>query len=215
MKLHALLIMDKSGSMESIRQEAITHFNEQVDAIRAEARKEGIDADVSLVTFNHEPMEVFWRSDIDDLHSLDPKEYIPNGSTALNDALGNACAKMERDIEDGDRVIVSVVSDGWENASKEWKPEGVKELVQRLSKRNWTFLHLGARQNLGEVAARYGYDPSNVSAFAGNAKGMEMSQGRTRNALRCAVSGQSLGLYADPDSDHDTRWQKEVAEGES
>lgn len=210
--LHAMIVMDKSGSMSGLRDEAISHFNETVETIRDQARKESVGATVTLITFNHEATEVFYKADIDALHSLDPKDYQPNGSTALNDALGHGVTKLERDVAPGDRVVVSIVSDGHENASREFNAVAVKDLVERLSKGDWTFMHLGARQNLGDVAKAYGFDPSNVSAFSGSAKGLEMSTGRVQNAMRSAVGGQSMGLYAQVDSDHEARYKGEEQE---
>lgn len=123
-KTYYLLVLDKSGSMQSCENETISGFNEQVQMIRnLQKRFTEQEFYVSLTTFSDEVEHVFDKNTGTDIRELTKSLYVPNGSTALLDAIGESVMKLKSDIgheiEKGEATaVVVIITDGEENASK-------------------------------------------------------------------------------------------------
>ena len=152
-----VIILDKSGSMESIRQAAISGFNETLNGIKKAQEKFADTQDhfVSLLTFcSCEKKYVFDKVPVAEARPLTIDDYAPCCCTPLYDAMGFTLTSMRnyvRDIEDS-VVVVTIITDGLENASKEFSGPAVKQLVEDLKKEGWTFTYMGANQDSVEVA---------------------------------------------------------------
>ena len=153
-----VIILDRSGSMESIRQAAVEGFNETLAGIK-KAQKKFADTQkhfVSLATFCSCGTEnVYDKTPVDEVQPLKASDYEPCCRTPLYDAMGitiKAIYKHVKDIEDA-VVVVTVITDGMENASKEYSRHDIKGLVERLRNEGWTFTYMGANQNSIEIAA--------------------------------------------------------------
>lgn len=214
-KVHALLLLDASGSMEGVREEAIRNYNEQAGVILEEARKNDVDCDLSLVTFNQNPTMRQWRGDAESLVTLTDETYRPGGATALYDALGIFCTRLEGECSAEDAFLVTVITDGYENSSREYDATAIKTLVDRLQKANWTIALMGAKVELGAVCQDLGVLCSNARAFQPTAAGMRSMQVANNVVMSNYMAGVSSGsmasnsLYATPDSDHEKRWEEE------
>ena len=154
--IHTLLILDESGSMQSIYKQALTGANETIQSTKA-AQEQYPDQDhrFTFVTFN--TIEPFIKTVIDDQPVKDVKElteadYRPNACTPLYDAMGVSITALEQKVREGDRVLVTVITDGLENASREYSGKAVKAMVDRLREKGWTFVYIGANQDAVEVA---------------------------------------------------------------
>ena len=104
-------------------------------------------------------------------------DYEPCCSTPLYDAMGftlTAMHKQIKDIEDV-AVVVTIITDGYENASKEYNGSSIKALVEKLRKEGWTFTYMGANQDSMEVA---------MSMFIRNARNFDYSSEGTRASMR-------------------------------
>lgn len=152
-----VIILDKSGSMEYIRQAAVSGFNETLNGIK-KAQEEFADTQdhfVSLLTFcNCEKKYVFDKVPISEARSLTMEDYQPCCGTPLYDAMGFTLTTMRnyvRGIEDS-VVVVTIITDGYENSSKEYTGSAVKHLVEELKSEGWTFTYMGANQDSVEVA---------------------------------------------------------------
>ena len=120
-----VIILDRSGSMECIRQAAVDGFNETLAGIR-KAQEKFADTQehyVSLVTFcSCETKQVFDKVPVANAHPLTTSDYTPCCCTPLYDAMGftlTAMRKHVKDIEDM-AVVVTIITDGMENASHEF-----------------------------------------------------------------------------------------------
>lgn len=137
-KTHVIMVLDKSGSMASIRKETIDHFNEQVDKIRKIAKDQ--DVSISLINFNEELQEKFWDVPLKQLKKLTLEDYLPSGMTALYDAIGLTALKGEKqfmDLKDENTAVLFVVlTDGYENSSKEFTSKWPTQLTSKL-KSTW------------------------------------------------------------------------------
>lgn len=172
------LVLDKSGSMSSVRNEAITGFNEAIDEIIA-AGDNGGDTTVSLFTFNHDVDTEFLHRRVEQIERLTNSTYCPCGSTALRDAVGEAIKSIQAvDDLDGDAAaLVIVVTDGYENASKVWSQNDLAEKIQELEDtEKWTFTFMCANIDPKRIEQEFNVQPGNVATFVSSSQGMrEMS----------------------------------------
>lgn len=152
-----VIILDKSGSMECIRQAAVSGFNETLSGIKKAQEKYADTQEhfVSLLTFcDCEKRYVFDKVPVSEARPLTMKDYQPCCCTPLYDAMGFTLTSMRnhvKGIEDS-VVVVTIITDGLENASKEYTGAVVKQLVEQLKGEGWTFTYMGANQDSVEVA---------------------------------------------------------------
>lgn len=171
---HVAIILDKSGSMNSVRAETLSGFNEQVQTIKDSDK--GLTK-VTLTTFNSEVETHYFEEGIENLKELELEDYQPRGGTAMLDAVGKTLERLkeETDFEDTEnhRYLILIMSDGWENASKEYTYESIAETIQELqeSRGNWTFTYMGSNQDLSELSERLAIPKGNMSFYTSDAEG--------------------------------------------
>ena len=171
---HLYFLLDRSGSMVSLREDTIGGF----DTFIAEQRTAPGQCRVTLAQFDNEYDEVYADRDIATVPSL---VLVPRGSTALLDALGRlvvTAGERLAALPEQDRpgsVVVGVMTDGYENASRDWTHARIKALIEQQSRDyGWQFLYLGADQDAIEEGAKMGF-------AAG--KSMTYSRGKARDAI--------------------------------
>lgn len=160
--VHNLIILDESGSMDTIREETVSGFNELVQTI-LHAQEEFPEQQhfITLVTFNGKGIRTpILRQPVARLQPLDHRTYHPDSLTPLFDAMGLSC--LELDLAIGERsdtwCLVSILTDGHENASREFSAKAIKDMVERLGKQNWTFTYIGANHDVEKAAASLSID---------------------------------------------------------
>jgi len=146
---HIMVILDRSGSMASIRDDTVGGFNTFVKDQKAEPGT----ATLTFVQFDSlEPFEVVHRfKALQEFPDLGYDDYSPRGSTPLLDALGMGINQLEADIvglkeEDRpSRVVVAIVTDGQENASLEFKKDQIETMIKAKTEKDaWEFAFLSA-----------------------------------------------------------------------
>lgn len=150
-----LIILDESGSMCSIKRQAIDGVNETVQTIRA-AQNKHTDQEhyVSLVTFNSSEVKyVYDKAAALRVEELTGQQYSPACGTPLYDAMGTALSGLRKFVADSDTVLVTIITDGYENASREYNSSAIKALVDELKGHGWVFTYIGANQDVEKVAA--------------------------------------------------------------
>lgn len=175
---YVAFVLDKSGSMESIRKETVEAFNQQVEDVKRNSKKNKIKAKVSFVTFNTAVDEpTLWLKSPEDLKPLTLDEYRPDGYTAMLDGVGTTIDKLleQEDVKSGKAsVLMIIVSDGQENNSKEYNYQTLAAKIKELNtKGNWTFTYSGANQDLSQVSAQLNIPLGNMQAFKATAAGMK------------------------------------------
>ena len=181
--IYNLIILDASGSMYSIRNEAIAGVVETIQTIRtAQSDNANQDHLLSLVVFNGASIAtVYDRMPISKVPDFDEKDYQPTDNTPLYDAMGNSITNLQRYIDDNDNVLVTIITDGYENASREWNHQRVFQLVEDLKKKNWLFTYIGANQDALAVAKGMGIDHSmNFNSSVAGTKEMFMKEKLSR-----------------------------------
>ncbi len=153
-RIFNLIIIDESGSMQSIKRAAIDSVSETIQTIRSAQKKhEDQEHFVSLVTFNDDVKTVYECVPVDEVKELTAETYQPDCCTALYDAMGISLNALRKKVAEDDKVLVTVVTDGYENASKEYSGKAIKALVDELKAKNWIFAYIGANQDVEAVAA--------------------------------------------------------------
>lgn len=163
-QVYNLIILDKSGSMSSIANAAISGFNETVGGIRSaqERFKDTQEHFVSLMIFcNCEKTMVYDMVPVNEVKELTSREYRPCCCTPLYDAMGisiNALYNAIKDKEDA-TAVVTVITDGYENASKEYSGKAIKALVERMkNEEGWNFAYIGTNQDVEATASSLSID---------------------------------------------------------
>ena len=185
-KIYNLIVLDASGSMYSIRNEAIAGVVETVQTIRT-AQADNADQEqlFSLVVFNGARIAtVYDRMPISKVPDFNEKDYQTTDNTPLYDAMGDAITNLQRYIDENDNALVTIITDGYENASMEWNHQRITQLVEDLKKKNWLFTYIGANQDALAVARDMGIDHSmNFAACPEGTKAMFRKEKLSRSAL--------------------------------
>ena len=184
-RIFNLIIIDESGSMQSIKKAAIDSVNETIQTIRS-AQKKHDDQEhfVSLVTFNDDVKTVYECVPVDEVKELTAENYQPDCCTALYDAMGISLNALRKKVAEDDKVLVTVVTDGYENASKEYNGKAIKALVDELKAKGWVFAYIGANQDVEAVAATISITNTlKFSATSAGVHGMAGIVSRSRERL--------------------------------
>ena len=199
-QIYNLVILDKSGSMSSIAKAAIAGFNETVGGIRSaqERFKDTQEHYVSLMIFcSCEKTMVYDMVPVAEVKELTSKEYQPCCCTPLYDAMGisiNALYKAIKDKEDA-TAVVTVITDGLENASKEYSGKAIKALVERMKdEEGWNFAYIGTNQDVAATSASLSID--NHMSFADDEAGMREAWVKERKSKTMMFSRISEDFVA-------------------
>ena len=181
-KTYVAIVLDKSGSMASTKEQTIQGYNEQVQQIRKNAKDQEVF--VSLVTFNSDVIEHLWNEPADKLQEANPADYVPDGTTAMRDAIGYTVQKLTKTAEKDANVafLVIIISDGEENASQHISKSVLKELIDgRQSQGNWTFTYMGCSEEVvRKVAQETSIPIANMAVWENRtAKGTRRAMKRT------------------------------------
>ncbi|MBR6963225.1 MAG: VWA domain-containing protein [Prevotella sp.] len=144
-RVYNLLIVDESGSMEIIRKQAFAGLNETLETVsKLQTQNTDIEQHVTLLTFDSDHKR-FLYDDVKgkDVRQLKWNEYCPGGATPLYDAIGMAVSKLNAQTNVGDNVLVTIITDGEENCSREWNMTMVRNLIEKLKGQGWTFTLIG------------------------------------------------------------------------
>jgi hypothetical protein len=198
---HLYFLLDRSGSMQSIRDDTIGGFN----AFIADQRQHPGDCRVTLAQFDDHYEVVYTDRPLADVPGLNLQ---PRGTTALLDAIGRlvtdagaTLAALPEDKRPG-TIIVGIMTDGYENASREWTHAGVKALIQQQTNTyHWEFLYMGADQDAIEVGTSLGVQANRSVTYSRDASGPAMAAtsavvGRLRAARAAGAPAADIGYTA-------------------
>lgn len=185
-------IVDRSGSMQSLTQSTIDGYNEFVDKLRKE---KGVR--LTTVLFDHEQLIPVDDKPIKDVAKLDRETYYPRGSTALIDAVCSTLNERKKDVKSTDKALVLIITDGYENASKEYTSDDMRDLIHGLEKKkNWTFTYLGANQDSWDTAKKWGFKAGNVANYNATMAGTGAVYAASSNMAVNLVRGSAMNVGA-------------------
>lgn len=195
--VHYVLIIDRSGSMQTIREDAQGGLRAFIDK-----QLEGVDGSkrtVSLYQFDTEHEKVH---DFDLLEKAKSYELLPRGGTALLDACGRAItevglklSEMPEDKRPG-YVMVVIVTDGKENSSRRFNRARVKEMIQhQTEKYDWRFTYIAANQDAFAEAGSIGIAAPSVLSWLGTGRSMDSAWASAGAAVSSGTVPTSTGIY--------------------
>lgn len=186
-RVYNLVILDESGSMESIKKPTIEGFNELIQSIKHSLKESPeIGQYVNFYSFNgggikeHLPL-----IDATHLTYLSEKNYQPDNMTPLYDAIGYAVNRLKAAIEKETdySVLVTILTDGQENVSKEYTFEAVASLIKDLKSKGWVFTYIGANHDVETTAMNLNINNHlHFNATVGETKEMFSKNSMSRNA---------------------------------
>ena len=193
-----LMILDMSGSMYELRDDTIGGYNSLIE----EQKKEDGDAVVTTVLFNHNYTLVHDRVNINDVEPLTSNEYVPNGTTAMLDAIGKAMTSVGQALaampeeERPGKVMVTIITDGYENASKEYNWSTIQSMIkEQREKYSWIFTFIGADIDTMEVSSNLGIDARLSRSYTKSAVGSRSVYMSVSSAMKKArASTDSLSM---------------------
>ena len=182
-----VFILDKSGSMSGLESDTIGGYNSLLE----KQKKEADEAVVTTVLFDDKYKLLHDRINIKYINSITEKDYYVGGSTALLDAIGKTIhnigntQKYTSEELRADKVMFVIITDGMENASKEYTYENIKYIIERQKEKyNWEFIFLGANIDAITTAARFGINADRSVNYHADSKGTRLNY----ETVSCVVS---------------------------
>ena len=173
---HILIILDASGSMSSIRDDIKGSFNEFLKKQREAKGKTVFD----LYQFNDEAVRIVRSADLANFHDDLMAGYDCSGCTALNDAVCTAIDTIGREFSDmpeaerPEHVLCVIITDGMENASREFTTMDVKDRIEHQQEvYSWDFRFLAANQDAFEAGESIGLDEDDCMDFIADQMGVK------------------------------------------
>jgi len=176
-----MMIVDESGSMESMGQEPVMAVNAFISDQKKVSTGDGTT--FTLWKFNSKVVKVLDDVPIQDVGEFG--DYEPDLMTALNDAV---CMAIKNKLlcEKNRNVVCVILTDGIENASQTFKSSDLNECISSAKKEyGWTFIYLGANQDAFSVGGSIGVGYHNCATFDSSIPG-ELT--RLARQTSCAVS---------------------------
>ena len=158
------LLLDETGSMAIRKDETIVAVNNYFDTLREEK------ALVTFATFDTAQGVNFRHTNVKakEVSNLTDESYRPNAMTPLHDAVGKMISEMREQAKPGDKVLITVVTDGEENSSREFDLPKVQALIKQCEKDGWAFSFIGASSDAWHGGARMGVTAAAVLNVDGN-----------------------------------------------
>ena len=203
-KQEIVIVMDKSGSMGTSRDDVIGGFNTYIGDLK---KDESIDANLTFVLFDDNVHKLYSGKKLSQVDNLCTKSYNPNGGTALNDAVMEAIEDVDARVKglkcskkDKPQVLVIVFTDGQENGSRKYTADQVRNRRKEKEQDGWVFIFMGADMDAWLAGGQYGMSVGNTMSISKGTIVQSASylSNRTSKAAKLRVANVS-GLLNDDD----------------
>ena len=189
-QMDVVFILDRSGSMSGSEADTIGGFNSYLKKNR---KKNYL---VTTILFDDRYEKLYEQEKISEVEELDEETYFVRGSTALLDAVGKTIKLMEKKAKG--KVLFAITTDGYENSSREYTKEQIKEMITGHS--DWEFMYIGADVDSYAEASAIGISANHTANYRKTKKGINMVYDAVGMACECCVRDESLG----------SEWKKEL-----
>ena len=178
--MEIVFVLDRSGSMNSIKMDTIGGFNAFVE----EQRKEPGDCHFSLLQFDDKHDIAYQGVPMNNVQELTDDTFIPRGSTALRDGIARGAALLKERVKKGGLGALAILTDGLENASREISKDVLRDVLAGCDALGFGVIYLGANQDACAVGADLGIPAARAATYTGEnvAKGF-------------GAAGQNLALF--------------------
>lgn len=168
---HAIVVLDATGSMSGQEERVVKSANEYVNSLPEQTH-------LTLFQFDSKRWITFFDGDAASWKEMERKDYTPGAMTPLYDSVGKAINHADSIASSGDRVMMMVDTDGYENASREHTQRSIRAMVEERKKAGWAFMFMSQ-----------GLDRASVENIAVQGASMGMSRQRATHSSR-------MGNYA-------------------
>ena len=174
--MELVFILDKSGSMHGLEADTIGGFNSVID----EQKKLEGEVMVTTVLFSNASETVHDRVSICDIKPMTENDYRTGGCTALLDAVGGTIEHIEKihkyaRAEDvPEKTMFVITTDGLENASRRFRGDQVRRMVEKKKEEGWDFIFLASNIDAAEAANNLGVGAENSAQFDATPVGSRM-----------------------------------------
>ena len=206
-----VFILDRSGSMGGLEKDTIGGFNSM---LKKQKDIKG-ECHITTVLFDNEYQLLHDRIDIKAVNSMTDKEYFVGGSTALIDAIGKTIHKIGNVQKNtaadyrAEKVLFVIITDGEENASREYSADKVKQQIERQkAKYGWEFIFLGANIDAAQTAASFGIGADRAVDYISDSEGTELNFKVMNEAIECVRMNQELSVDCFEEIKEDVRKRK-------
>lgn len=172
-----VFILDRSGSMSGLESDTVGGFNSMLE----KQKEAGTDCSVTTVLFNHELKTLHDHVDLASVPPMTEKDFQVGGMTALCDAIGSTIdsvrisQKQLKKSSRADQVLFVIITDGLENASREYSAKTVRKKIEKLRKKGWEFIFLGANIDAVETADHLGISRDCAADYLADEEGTELN----------------------------------------
>jgi len=184
-----VFILDRSGSMAGLEGDTIGGYNSLLE----KQRKEVGEATVTTVLFDDQYEMIHDHAAIGKVKDITNKEYFARGMTGLLDAVGKTINhvgnrhKNALDSEVPGKTMVVIITDGYENASREFTLPQIKQMIERQKEKfGWEFLFLGANIDAVSTAAGFGITADRAVTYEADSVGTRMNFDAVSQVIGCA-----------------------------
>ena len=207
-----VFILDKSGSMGGLESDTIGGYNSLL------SKQKGLqgEAVITTVLFDQGVHLLHDRINLKAVSELTSQDYQVGGSTALLDAIGLTIDKIGNAIKHTDdayrpeKVMVVIITDGEENASRHYSAERVRSMItHQKDKYGWEFIFLGANIDAVKTAADFGIDASRAQNYNNDKTGVELNFRVMSEAISSMRSSKTMDEHWKDSIDQDFKKRKQ------
>lgn len=162
-KLDVIFLLDRSGSMSNCVNDTIGGYNNYL-----KEQKKNSNSLITTILFDNEYEVLYDRVPVNEVKKLTNKEYYVRGCTALMDAIGKTITNLEQ--KEPEKVLFIITTDGLENASREYRKEHIKKLIEKHS--DWEFLFIGANIDSYAEGHSLGIKQDNIANYEQSTQGV-------------------------------------------
>lgn len=160
--MDVVLLLDRSGSMAGTEQDIIGGYNGYINGFKNK------NAKITTILFDDKYEMIAKRKNVNEVSEITGKQYYVRGCTALLDAIGKSIKFIEK--EKTEKVMFIITTDGYENASRKFSKEQIKEMIQ--GHKEWEFIYIGANIDSYSEGQSIGINSSNISNYKKDYKGI-------------------------------------------
>ena len=194
-KLDVVFILDRSGSMSGSEENTISSFNEYLE----KEKKNKFKTTITTVLFSDDYNYLHNGIDVRKVKPITSKDYYVGGCTALYDALGNTIQTIDK--KDTDKVLFIIITDGYENASKEYNNSNIRNLIKKH--KDWEFIYIGADIDSYAAGSNIGIKRENIANYKKDSKGTSKLFGAV-GKFECAMMDEAVACCSS--------WKEELDE---
>jgi hypothetical protein len=209
------MVVDRSGSMSSIRNDTI----EGINAFLTEQKADPENTFYTYAQFDDVYEVVNDNIPVSDAPLLDHKTFVPRGMTALHDAIGKTVNRVSSFVatqpvgEKPERVILVVVTDGHENASRDFNSSSILELLNdKQNNHGWNVIYLAANQNAITQAAKFGVKTGSAMNFTAGKRGVKALYAATNLHVNSLKKGLTRSVDFTPQERYCSTADSQVAQ---